>query len=183
MRLPLSTAVLVAAALATPAAARAQDRSTPPYTLQQVVALLEGGWAGADILPRLRDSCIAFRVTDSASETLRKAGADPALLGGLSSVCYRAESRSSSPNPAPPPPPAPRGFVLIDGELPAGWSRAVNELPPSINRRIDLTPGRSATIVVSAPGWCPDRLEVTTKPGEEKHWSPALKGKPWVGGC
>jgi hypothetical protein len=72
---------------------------------------------------------------------------------------------------------------MIEGELPPGWSRTVNQLPMNTNRTITLTPGRTATIVVSAPGWCSERVELALRAGEEHRWTPALRARPWVGGC
>lgn len=161
------------------APARAHAQQADPYTLQMVVSLLEGGWAGSRILTLLTAECVSFRVTAAAEADLRRAGADAALLNGLRNVCYRAPAAA----PAAPTPPQQRGMVYIEGELPPGWSRVVNELPPNTNRTIDLTPGRPAVILVSAPGWCPARLEITMRGGDEHRWTPELRGRPWVGEC
>lgn len=167
--------------LCIPHTAQAQAQSANPYTLQQVVTLLEGGWSSADILPMVRSDCISFRVTSQAEATLRRAGADDSLLTGLRSVCNRASGIAPA-RPGPSRPPA-QGVVLIEGELPPGWTRIVNELAPNTNRTITLTPGRPAVIVVAAPGWCPDRIDLTLRAGEEHRWTPSLRARPWVGGC
>lgn len=166
-----ATLLLVIGLLCVPERALAQ---TNPYTVQQIVVLLEGGFSAAEVLRRVGTACIAFRINASAEAELRKAGADDALLRELRSVCYRG-------GPAVPQPP--RGVVSIVGELPAGWVRIVNELAPSTNREIDLTPGRPAVITVTAPGWCPERKEVTLPPGDTLRWTPTLRGRPWVGRC
>jgi hypothetical protein len=174
MRIILRCAVLVVVmtSLAESAAAQAQT-----YNLRHIVELLQGQWAGPDILGLIGNDCISFRVSGQNEAALRNAGADETLLAGLRQACYHA---ASTPRPQTP---AARGIVLIEGELPPGWYRVVNELPMSTNRRIDLTPGRTARIVVSAPGWCPARTELTLGAGEEYRWTPALRAKPWVGEC
>jgi hypothetical protein len=178
MKHVLHAAVLLVVLVSVSDPAQAQARSQP-YTLSQIVSLLQGGWAGTDIIGMVREDCISFRVTGQNETALRRAGADAALLSGLRGVCFRGASPSSG-NPTPPPA---RGIVLIEGELPPGWSRRVNDLPVSTNRRIDLTPGRTASIVVSAPGWCPARTEITLRAGEEQRWTPELRARPWIGGC
>jgi hypothetical protein len=158
----------------------AAGQAARPYNLQQIVSLLQGGWAGTDILGLVREDCISFRVTGQNETALRRAGADAGLLTGLRQVCFRGGTAEPTTRNTPPPA---RGIVLIEGELPPGWSRRVNDLPVSTNRRIDLTPGRTASIVVSAPGWCPARTEITLRAGEEERWTPELRARPWIGGC
>jgi hypothetical protein len=166
---------LLSIALLVPATVQAQAQSSNPYTLPLLIRLLEGGFSGEEVLRRVNAACISFRMNASAEADLRKAGADDVLIRELqSSVCYRGVAA---------PPPQPRGIVSIEGELPAGWSRIVNELPPSINREIDLTPNRPAVITVNAPGFCSDRTERTLAPGDTVRWTPTLRGRPWVGGC
>jgi hypothetical protein len=174
MRCYPSTVLLLLALVGLPTMAQAQAQAQPanPYTLAQLVVLLEGGFSAGEVLRRVGAACISFRLTPAAEAELRKAGADDALLRELRSVCFLT--------PTPPPP---RGMVAIIGELPPGWSRTVNDLPPSTNREIDLTPGRPAIITVTAPGWCPDRREVTLAQGDTVRWTPVLRGRPWVGGC
>lgn len=176
-------AAMVLCALAcAPAVAHAQDRSNAPFTLQQIVALLEGGLSGEAILPRIREACISFRMTDSNEDVLQQAGADAQFLAGLRTACNRAPAGAAS-TAAQPSRERERGYVRIEGALPPGWERKVNELPSSTNREIDLTPGRPAVILVGAPGWCPARLEVTMEPGEVRSWTPELRARSWVGGC
>jgi hypothetical protein len=172
-------AVLIVAISMVPERAGAQVAR--PYALQDIVTLLQGGWAGTDILGLVREDCVSFRITSQSEATLRRAGADAALLSGLRNVCFRGATGGGTTGGATPA--AARGIVLIEGELPPGWSRSVNELPASTNRRIDLTPGRSARILVIAPGWCPARTEVTLGAGEQHRWTPELSARPWIGGC
>jgi hypothetical protein len=170
--------LLLSIVLFAPWGAPLQAQEPEPYTLQMVVSLLEGGWAGSRILTLLKTECVSFRVNAATEVELRGAGADAPLLNGLRNVCYRG--------PAPPAPrqtQQPRGFVYIEGEMPPGWQRVVNELPPNTNRTIDLTPGRPAIIVVTAPGWCTDRLEITLHAAEERRWTPVLRARPWIGDC
>lgn len=174
----LSTMLLVLCLLL-PAPAQAQGGQNP-YTLPQVLSLLEGGWSGSEIVALIRDDCISFRLSGDVDNRLREAGGDAALLSGLRSLCYRAPPASPRQPPARQ---AARGIVTIEGELPAGWFRIVNELPMSTNRTIELTPGRTARIMVSAPGWCADRTEITLGAGEEHRWTPELRARSWVRGC
>src|SRR5687768_4676752 len=149
MRLLLPT-ILLSALVALPARGHAQAQTANPYTLPQLVTLLEGGFSAAEVIRRVGAACISFRINAAAEAELRRAGADDAMLRELRSVCFRGSAAT---------PPPPRGILALDGELPPGWSRVVNELPPSTNREIDLTPGRQAIVIVSAPGWGPDRSE------------------------
>jgi hypothetical protein len=154
------------------------EPTNPPYSLQDVVLLVEGGHAASRILSRVGPDCISFRMNAQAEARLQEAGADAELLGGLRDVCYRSI--------APPPSgrqPAPQGVIEIVGALPPGWSRVVNQLAPSTVRTITLTAGRPAVIILAAPGWCADRIELTMQAGEQRNWTPALRGKPWVGPC
>ena len=182
MRLLFRAVPLVAlAAILVGGEARAQSSgSNPPLTLQQIILLLGSEWTTAEILELARADCISFNPVAAEAE-LRRAGATPALLMGLRSVCNSANrERPSGPRP---PASQPQGVLNIMGELPPEWSRIVNLLPPSNNRTITLTPGRAATIIVTAPGWCPDRIEVTLKSAETRAWTPNLRGRPWVGAC
>ena len=172
MRRNASRILLLLAFVGLPELAHGQAQPANPYTLAQLVVLLEGGFSAAEVLRRVGATCISFRLTPAVEADLRKAGADDALLRELRSVCYL---------PAASPPP--RGIVVIVGELPPGWARTVNDLQPSTNREIDLTPGRAAVISVTAPGWCPARREVTVAQGDTVRWTPVLRGRPWVGAC
>lgn len=159
----------------TPTAAQANA----PYTLEDVLVLVQGGHSAARIVGRISGDCIDFRV-DAAAAQLRGAGADDALLTALRGVCYRAP-RAATPVATGATPQ--RGFVRIEGELPPGWTRQVNELPPNTNREIDMTPGRRNFVTVTAPGWCPATLEVTVQAREQRGWKPVLRPRPWVGEC
>ena len=165
--------------LSAPQVLHAQTEPTnPPYSLRDVVLLVEGGHGASRILSRVGPDCISFRMNEAAEAELQQAGADAPLLAGLRDVCYRSIG--------PPPSgrqPAPQGVIEIVGELPPGWSRVVNQLAPSTVRTITLTAGRPAVIILLAPGWCPDRIELTMQAGEQRNWTPALRGKPWVGAC
>lgn len=156
----------------------AQGQQNPPYTLQDVLLLVGGGYSASRVLSRVESDCISFRVNESAVAELQKAGADSTLAAGLREVCYRAVPTRASAEPR-----QPQGVLEIVGELPPGWTRIVNELPPNTNRTITLTAGRPAVIIVTAPGWCPDRKELTMQGGEQQNWTPVLRGKPWVGSC
>jgi hypothetical protein len=171
MRLLRCAVPLLIGFLLLPATAQAQGT---PFALQEVVEMLNANLSSAQILRTIGTACLTFRV-NSAEADLRRAKADDALITGLRAKCYAAPPERAAPQA--------RGIVSIIGPLPAGWSRVVNELPPSTNRQIDLTPGRQATIMVMAPGWCPDRTQVTMTAGDTVRWTPTLRGKPWVGGC
>src|SRR5215218_6227903 len=149
MRLSVGAISLLAlAGILAPREAEAQAAgSNTPFTLQQIVSLLEGKWSGTEILEMVREDCIGFTVTSAAEAELRRAGADAALLTGLRSVCNSANRG----RPAPRPTPVVQGTLSIVGELPPEWSRIVNQLPPSNNRTITLTPARAATVIVTAP--------------------------------
>lgn len=155
-----------------------QGQQNPPYALQDVVLLVGGGHSAARILSRVEPDCISFRVNDTAVAELQKAGADSTLAAGLREICYRAVATQTAAQPR-----QPQGVLEIVGQLPPGWTRIVNELPPNTNRTITLTAGRPAVITVTAPGWCPDRRELTLQGGEQQNWTPVLRGKPWVGSC
>jgi hypothetical protein len=173
MRIIIATALT---ALVLPALGAAQEPAARPYVLEDIVVLIQGGHSTERILARVRNDCIAFRV-DGAANALREAGADDALLSGLREVCFRA--RATTPTPAR----RDSGYVRIEGDLPPGWWRVVNELPQSTNREISMTPGRRNMVLVSAPGWCPVVLEVAVEAGERRSWTPALRPRPWVGSC
>ena len=178
MRLLLNAAVLLAALLTTNAVAHAQAARTS-YRLDQVVTMLNGGMTTSQVLAAIRAGCVGFHLTGSADTELRRAGADAALLSGLRDMCNTAPPRETDPGPDP------RGLredtVLIEGTLPPGWSRVVNQLEPSQNRLITLT--RDGFVIVSAPGWCPARDTLVYRPGETTRWTPTLRARPWLGGC
>jgi hypothetical protein len=171
--------VLAIAFLAMPLASAAQaQQTTPAYTLDDVVVLLQGGHSTARILARVTPDCIAFRV-DAATATLREAGADNALIEALRQVCYRAPATRAAAQQQS----REMGIFRIDGALPPGWVRIVNEIPPSTNREISMTAGRRNTVIVTAPGWCPHTIEITLRAGEQRAWTPVLRARPWVGEC
>ena len=181
MRMPRLPILLLTLLVLSPlwlAPQAAHGQQNPPYTLQDVVLLVGGGHSAARILSRVETDCISFRVNDAAVAELEKAGADSALTTGLRDVCYRAIATQTAAQPR-----QPQGVLEIIGELPPGWVRIVNELPPNTNRTITLTAGRPAVIIVTAPGWCPDRKELTMEGGEQQSWTPVLRGRPWVGSC
>jgi hypothetical protein len=166
------------AALYTSTAPVTAQQAASAYSLSDVLVLLQGGHSTPRILNRVREDCIAFRV-DAAAGELRNAGADQALLDGLQTICYRAPAS----RPAAAPAPRDSGYVSIEGPMPPGWTRIVNQSPPSANRQISMTPGRRNTVMITAPGWCPDVIEVTLQAGERRNWTPALRARPWVGDC
>lgn len=176
MRIPRRTILFLTLLLLTPQVAQGQQN--PPYTLQDVVLLVGGGHSAARILSRVESDCISFRVNDAAVAELRKAGADSALAAGLREICYKSAVTQTAAQPR-----QPQGVLEIIGELPPGWVRIVNELPANTNRTITLTAGRPAVIIVTAPGWCPDRKELTMQGGEQQNWTPVLRARPWVGSC
>jgi hypothetical protein len=169
------TCVVLLALFAGSTAGAAAQQAGLPYTLAEVIDYIEAGWPADRLLPTLTQRCLDFRVAQNEAR-LRRAGANAAMLTALRGVCYRGPVQSQQQ-------PQQQGQLHIRGELPPGWSRVANQLPPNTNRTVTLTPGRPAVIVVSAPGWCPDRLELTMTANEERDWTPALRGRPWVGGC
>jgi hypothetical protein len=172
--------VLAIAFLAMPRAAAQAQQTNPAYTLDDVVVLLQGGHSTARILARVTPDCIAFRV-DAAAAALRDAGADTALIEALRQVCYRAPA--ARPQQQQQQQSRDMGIFRIEGALPPGWVRIVNEIPPSTNREISMTPGRRNTVIVTAPGWCPRTVEITLQAGEQRAWTPVLRARPWVGEC
>lgn len=175
-RLP---ALLAVACLAMPARAAAQQSTA--YPLDEVIDLLRAGASTAVILGTVRTDCISFRVQAATAE-LRRAGADDALIRGLQDVCTKIPQRTVSGRVDQ----APRretGLVRIEGELPPGWTRKVNALPPSTDRQIEMTAGRLNLVTVVAPGWCPVTSELSVGAREEKRWTPQLRPRPWVGEC
>jgi hypothetical protein len=82
MRTWRSLVILLFALLAARQSASAQAQQTsstkPPYTVEDVQVLLQGGHSAARIVTRVSSDCIAFRVDGAAAE-LRRAGADDAV--------------------------------------------------------------------------------------------------------
>jgi hypothetical protein len=171
------TCVVLLVLLAGSAAAAAAQQTEAPYTLAEVMDYIEAGWPADRLVPTLNPRCLNFRVAQNEAQ-LRRAGADAAMITALRSVCYRGPVQGPREQPQPQ-----QGALHIRGELPPGWSRIVNQLPPNTNRTVTLTPGRPAVIIVAAPGWCPDRLELSMSANEERNWTPVLRGRPWVGEC
>jgi hypothetical protein len=169
MRPSLHVMAVLLALLSLPARAEAQQPRS--FSLQHITELLRGAFATPEILQDVRGGCLAFAITTQNEQALRRAGADAALIRGL-----RGVRRCTTPPP-------PQALVLIEGDLPPGWSRSVNDGFVSTNRRIELSAGRPAVIVVGAPGWCPARTELTLRAGEEQRWTPELRARPWIGGC
>ena len=84
------------------------------------------------------------------------------------------------------------GAVLtIEGDLPAGWVRAVDTGGASSARTgartsvrtVPLRPGVASVIVVEAPGYCPETLRITLDAGGRQEWEPTLRGRPVIGSC
>jgi hypothetical protein len=68
--------------------ARANGQDVQPYTLDQIVRLLESGVFSDDrIIALAQENCIAFRVQGEPVRTLLSAGASVDLLNGLSEAC------------------------------------------------------------------------------------------------
>lgn len=169
--------LLLAAVLATAPRDATAQQAAKPYTLEDVLTLLQGGFSGTRILSTIGEQCISFRVAD-AEQQLLGAGGDSALIAGLRNVCYRAAAEPASTRNTPQ-----RGYVHIIGDLPPGWTRKVNELPETTNRDIDMTPGRRNVVTVKAPGYCPYSIEISVEAGENRNLTPILRPRPWIGPC
>jgi hypothetical protein len=151
----------------------AQQAATA-YTLPEVVEYIEAGWNAERLIPLLTQRCVNFRVAQADAQ-LRRAGANAAMMTALRNVCYRGPAQQRQA--------VPEGQLHIRGELPPGWSRVANQLPPTTNRTVTISENRPAVLVVSAPGYCPDRLELTMTANEEREWHPRLRARSWVGRC
>ena len=171
MKILRVTLLLALIGVATPGIASAQR--APSWSLDEVLLLLDAKLRTEQIMREIGSACLSFRMS-SAEERIKQRGGDAALVAALTAQCFLAPQNNT---------PVRMGTVVIVGELPASWSRAVNQIPPNTNRTITLTPGRRALITVSAPGWCSDRLDITMTPGEERNWTPVLRPRPWVGSC
>jgi outer membrane biosynthesis protein TonB len=68
--------------------------------------------------------------------------------------------------------------VIIDGRLPAGWSRSVNGGASSSEGVVELRPRRASTIVVDAPGFCTETRTFQLSPGEEYRWVLSMRERP-----
>ncbi len=80
--------IICLAALASSARLEAQERQ--PYSLDQVVQLVESGvFTTGRIMMLVDESCIAFRMDDAATERLRSAGADVGLIASLGRACLK----------------------------------------------------------------------------------------------
>ena len=170
--------LLLAACAGAIGSSGAQAQTNQPYTLADIVDLVQGGHSAERILARVATDCISFRVNADAEEKLQK---EPALIAGLKQACYRAAPTTTGGRT---PPPAPvKGIIDIEGPLPPGWTRTANKLDPTVDRRITLTPGWAAVIVVRAPGWCADTLHVTLQSGQQQKWVPQMKPRSWVDPC
>jgi hypothetical protein len=168
--------LMLLAVAVVPCDGAAQARRMNLMQVPDVVQLLSARQPNAGILRLAREACIGFNV-DAAAAELRRAGADDALIQGLRGVCNQS--------PAPPTTAArvDSGYVHIEGWLPAGWSRAVNQAEPMDQRRISMTPGRVNTVVLTAPGFCPETVVISVEPREQRTWAPVLHPRPWVGEC
>jgi hypothetical protein len=84
----IKISLCLALLLAGPPRLQAQERQ--PYTLDQVVRLLESGVFSTNrILTLAREACIAFRVDAQAERQLIAANATEDLISGLRDVCIR----------------------------------------------------------------------------------------------
>lgn len=80
--------VLLVLLIGGPANLHAQDEL--PYTLEQVVRLVESGaFSDDDLLELVRESCLGFVVNEQSQRTLQEAGASENLIRGLRGVCVR----------------------------------------------------------------------------------------------
>ncbi len=71
-----------------PARLEAQDRQ--PYTLEQLVRMVEAGvFPDGRILALARENCLAFTMDAEARSELREAGASEGLIAGLRGMCVR----------------------------------------------------------------------------------------------
>ncbi len=71
-----------------PAQLGAQDRQ--PYTLEQLVRMVEAGvFPDGRILALARESCLGFTMDAEARNELREAGASEGLIAGLRQMCVR----------------------------------------------------------------------------------------------
>jgi hypothetical protein len=71
-----------------PSRLEAQDRG--PYTLDQVIQLVESGvFSDSRILMLTRESCLGFRVDDDATRRLVTAGASEGLIASLRRLCVQ----------------------------------------------------------------------------------------------
>jgi hypothetical protein len=152
--------------------AQTGSQRPPPYPLSEIIPMIEAKFSTDQILREVGNACLGFSVGTNESR-LRNAGADAALITALRGLCSRNPEGT----------PQREGTLNIVGELPTNWTRVVNRIPPNTQRTITLTPGRQATVIVHAPGWCPDTLVLTMQSGENRNWTPALRARPWVGGC
>src|SRR3712207_525594 len=90
-----SVAVVVATLYAAPVA----EAQGSPYSLDQVVSLLQGGATGPRVIELVGSNCLSFRVTPTAEQRLRTAGADAPLIRRLRGLCVKLSGASSSPAP------------------------------------------------------------------------------------
>jgi len=80
--------VLIVLLVGGPVNLHAQDEL--PYTLDQVVRLVESGaFSDDDLLELVRESCLGFVVTEQSQQTLIEAGASQDLIRALRGVCVR----------------------------------------------------------------------------------------------
>ena len=69
---------------------RALAQERPPFTLDQIVRLIESGvFSDSRILKLTGESCLAFRFDDEAMRTLVRAGASQGLVAGLRRACVK----------------------------------------------------------------------------------------------
>lgn len=89
---PLVLSLLTGALLSTTVAAPARGQAKA-LTLAEVIGLRQQGVSTRQILRNAKTYCIAFAIDDSASRALSGAGADTALVHGLSDVCSTEHAR------------------------------------------------------------------------------------------
>lgn len=116
---------LVAQALLTAAfliGAEAAEAQTPqPFSLAEVIRLVEGQVAPDRILLLVRPNCLSFSLDQGAARQLRSAGAPPALVGELAMVC-RVSQVSSAPKSLDGTGPPVRSSIRIPKDHPDGRS-------------------------------------------------------------
>ncbi len=90
---PTALLLIVGCLIASPLAA--QDR--PPYTLDQLIQLLESGvFSEERVITLTEQSCLAFRLDEGAESRLRASGASNSLIRQLRGVCTRLSSAVAS---------------------------------------------------------------------------------------
>ena len=68
----------------------AASAGTKPYTLEDIEAMVKNSVPTSRIAQLSKQSCLRFRVDDTAETRLRRVGADAELLAALRQSCYSA---------------------------------------------------------------------------------------------